>query len=66
MSWLDAGKAGNNGTTITFVGPDKDQCVGDLTALKESRALEPEHVINTCKEHAEKAACVLTVSSGFM
>ena len=55
MSWLfDAGKAGNKGTAIIFIGPDKDQYIGDLTAPKESKALEPEHVLNICKEHAEK------------
>ena len=53
MSWLDAGKAGNHGTAINFISPDKDQYVGDLTAPKESKALEPEHVLNICKEHAE-------------
>ena len=50
-----AGRAGNKGTAITFIGPDEDQYAGDLVkALKESKAPIPEDLINMAKEHADK------------
>ena len=50
-----AGRAGNKGTAITFIGPEEDQYAGDLVkALKESKAPIPEDLINMAKEHADK------------
>ena len=50
-----AGRAGNKGTAITFIGPDEDQYAGDLVkALKESKAPIPEDLLTMAKEHAEK------------
>jgi len=50
-----AGRAGNKGTAITFIGPEEDQYAGDLVkALKESKATIPEDLLTMAKEHADK------------
>lgn len=50
-----AGRAGNKGTAITFIGPEEDQYAGDLVkALKESKATIPEDLLTMAKEHGEK------------
>lgn len=50
-----AGRAGNKGTAITFIGPEEDQYAGDLVkALKESKAPIPEDLIKMAKDHADK------------
>ena len=52
---MSAGRAGNKGTAITFIGPEEDQYAGDLVkALKESKAPIPEDLLTMAKEHGEK------------